>query len=295
MAHYCYLSVRYLPQFFNHRYRIVYSKLEEVMNRDQIQHPSVRGCLEYLDIKDGVEIHHVGSLPARSGIGSSSSFTVGLLHALHTLVGVTVGPEQLAKEAIEVEQVLLRESVGIQDQILASYGGFQRLHMGPGNNWNAQPMILPAEYLAELECNILLGYSGTSRNSEEHASATIENIENGRIDASLEEMKQIAQEACLLLENQASMNEIGRMLALNWNIKRQLTKSGVPSWMDQIYQAGMRSGAFGGKLMGAGGGGFFFFLAPPNRHDSIREALPQIDVWVPFRVELSGSQVILNS
>lgn len=295
LAHYCYLTVRFTPHFFNFTNRIVYSRVEEVTNREQIQHPSVRGCLEYLDIKDGVEVYHVGSLPARSGIGSSSSFTVGLLNALHTLVGTSVGPNQLAREAIQVEQELLHESVGIQDQILAAYGGIQRLHMGPGNNWDVQPMALSTEYLAELESHILLGFSGVSRNAEEHAMATVQNIETGKIDAPLEEIHRITQEARLLLESQASMKEIGRMLELSWKMKRQLTTIGAPSWVDQIYQAGMRSGAFGGKLMGAGGGGFFFFLAPPERHDSIREALPQIRVWVPCHIDPSGSQVLLNN
>ena len=163
LAHYCYLTVRYLPQFFSHKSRIVYSKIESINEIRDIQHPSVRGCLEYLKISDGVEIHHDGDLPARSGLGSSSSFTVGLLHALYALKQQMVSPRQLAEEAVDVEQNLLKESVGVQDQIMAAHGGFRIIELGPDANWNVKTMILPTEYLKSLEDHVLLGFSGISR------------------------------------------------------------------------------------------------------------------------------------
>ena len=180
IAHYCYIMVRHLPQFFEHKSRIVYGKEEIVMNNKQIIHPSVRGCLDYLKISEGVEIHYHGDLPSRSGIGSSSSFTVGLLHALHALKQKMISPRRLAEEAIEVEQKILFESVGVQDQILAAHGGFRILELGPNYNWNIKNLLLSQEYMKDLENNVLLGFSGISRTAEKHAKQKIENIRQGK-------------------------------------------------------------------------------------------------------------------
>ena len=179
LAHYCYLTVRYLPPFFSHKSRLVYSKIESINEIRDIQHPSVRGCLEYLKISDGVEIHHDGDLPARSGLGSNSSFTVGLLHALYALKQQMVDPRRLAEEAIDVEQNFLKESVGIQDQIMAAHGGFRIIELGPDVNWNVKNMLLPIEYIKSLEDNVLLGFSGISRMAENHAKNKIDNIKKG--------------------------------------------------------------------------------------------------------------------
>ena len=292
LAHYCYLTVRHLPPFFEHRSRVVYGKEEHVINNQDIRHPSVRGCLEYLKISDGLEIHHDGDLPARSGLGSSSSFTVGLLHALYALKQQMKMPKQLADEAIDVEQNWLNESVGIQDQIMAAHGGFQIIEMGPAANWKAKNMLLPKEYLTSLENHILLGFSGTSRISEQHAKNKVDNIKRGKTNKELQTIYALTKEALQAFQNQADFDQIGQLLDQSWQCKRRLAEGVSSGWMDDLYQTSIKNGAFGGKLMGAGGGGFFFFLAPPKKHQQIREALSQIKVWVPFKIDYSGSQVI---
>ena len=296
LAHYCYLTVRYLPPFFaDHSSRIVYSKIESVKDHAEIQHPSARGCLEFLQVKDGLEIHHDGDLPARSGIGSSSSFTVGLLNALHALQQRMVSPQQLAEEAIHVEQHILGESVGVQDQIMAAHGGFRLLELGTGPNWTVKSLLLPTDYLKALEQHVLLGFSGISRTAEEHARSKVENIKQGKTTEELQAINGLAQEAMKAFQAQANFEQIGRLLDQSWQQKRRLAAGVSADWMDGLYSTALRHGAFGGKLMGAGGGGFFFFLAPPYQHEKIRQALPLIKVWVPFKIDQAGSQVIFFS
>jgi len=293
LAHYCYLTVRYLPPFFSeHSSRIVYSKIESVNNHSEIQHPSVRGCLQFLKVNEGIEIHHDGDLPARSGIGSSSSFTVGLLHALHALQQRMVSPKQLAEEAIHVEQKILGESVGVQDQIMAAHGGFRLLELGTGPKWSVKSMLLAKDYLKDLEKHVLLGFSGISRTAQKHAKNKLENIKRGKTTEELQAITCLAQEALKAFQGEASFEKLGRFLDLSWQQKRRLAAGVSTDWMDALYSTAIRHGAFGGKLMGAGGGGFFFFLAPPNQHENIRKALSKIKVWVPFKIDYSGSQVI---
>ena len=292
LAHYCYLTVRYLPPFFEYRSRVVYGKEENVMSNKDIHHPSVRGCLDFLNISDGVEIHHDGDLPARSGLGSSSSFTVGLLNALYSLKQRMRSPRQLAEEAIDIEQNWLNECVGVQDQIMAAHGGFRIIKLGPGMNWNIVNMLLPSEYTKSLEDHLLLGFSGLSRTAEQHARKKVENIKKGKTIDELQSIKALAEEALQAFQKQVGFDEIGRLLDKSWHLKRRLADGVSTDWMDDLYQTALRNGAFGGKLMGAGGGGFFFFLAPPNKHQQIRDALSQIKVWVPFKIDKTGSQVI---
>ncbi len=292
LAHYCYLTVRSLPPFFDHRSRIVYGKEENVMNNHDIIHPSVRGCLKYMKIKEGVEIHHDGDLPARSGLGSSSSFTVGLLHALYALKQQMIEPRRLAEEAIDIEQNYLQESVGIQDQIMAAHGGFKIIEMGPSSNWNVKNMLLPSDYISELGENVLLGFSGISRMAEQHAKNKVENIKKGATTKELHTINAITGEALQAFKKLADFDEIGHFLNKSWECKKRLADGISADWMDDLYKTAIQNGAFGGKLMGAGGGGFFFFLAPPKKHKKIRDALSQIKVWVPFNIDRQGSQVI---
>ena len=293
LAHYCYLTVRHLPPFFaDHSSRIVYSKIESVKDHAEIQHPSARGCLKFLQIDNGIEIHHDGDLPARSGIGSSSSFTVGLLHALHALQQRMVSPRQLAEEAIHVEQQLLGESVGVQDQIMAAHGGFRFLELGPGPTWSIKNLLLPKDYLLALEKHVLLGFSGISRTAEKHAKSKVDNIKQGKTTEELQAITGLAREALQAFQRQANFEQIGRLLDQSWQQKRKLAAGVSADWMDDLYATALKHGAFGGKLMGAGGGGFFFFLAPPYQHEQIRKALPQIKVWVPFKIDHTGSQVV---
>jgi len=296
LAHYCYITARYLPPFFpDHTSRIVYSRIEAVLDHKDICHPSVRGCLHYLKVKGGVEIHHDGDLPARSGIGSSSSFTVGMLHALHALHKRMVEPEQLAYEAIDVEQNHLSESVGVQDQIMAAYGGFRLIEMGPGNSWCVKNIMLHADYLQALEDHVLLGFSGISRMAEHHAKKKIDNIRQGKTTEELRVISAIAREALKSFQKQDSLDVIGHLLDQSWQVKRRLAEGVSADWMEDLYNTAIRNGALGGKLMGAGGGGFFFFIAPPYKHEKIKHSLPQIKVWVPFKIDKTGSQVIFHN
>jgi len=293
VPYFCYLSVRSLPPFFeDHISRVVYSKIESVKDNKQVGHPSVRGCLEYLGITTGVEIHHDGDLPARSGIGSSSAFTVGLLHALYGLKEKMINSRNLAIQAIEIEQKKLGESVGIQDQIMAAYGGLRIIEMGPGNDWNVKPLVIPQDYQSELESHVLLGFSGISRFAEKHAEAKVRNITEGKTVSELQEIASIAEDAIQAFIRQDDMSRIGTLLDASWKLKRRLADGVSAQWMDDLYDVARQNGALGGKLMGAGGGGFFFFLAPPEKHPKIRKALSQIKVWVPFKIEPVGSQLI---
>jgi D-glycero-alpha-D-manno-heptose-7-phosphate kinase len=198
----------------------------------------------------------------------------------------------LAEDAINVEQNLLNESVGVQDQIMAAHGGFRIIEIGEDKNWNIKNILLPSEYIKDLEDHVLLGFSGVSRTAEQHAKNKIENIKQGKITEELKAIAALAQEALQSFQKQASFDEIGRLLDQSWQFKRRLARGVSSDWMDDLYQSAVRNGAYGGKLMGAGGGGFFFFVAPPNKHQQIREALPQIKVWVPFKIDHIGSQVI---
>ncbi len=295
IAYFCYLSVRRLPPFFeDHISRIVYSRIESIKDHSEIKHPSVRGCLEYMGVTSGVEIHHDGDLPARSGIGSSSAFTVGLLNALYGLANKSIDPKTLAKRAIHVEQEKLGESVGIQDQIMAAHGGLRVIEMGPGTSWNTEPLNVSDDYIEYLESHVLLGFSGISRFAEKHAEAKVKNIKEGTTSGELREIAEITKDAAKALVSQEDMVEIGALLDKSWMLKRRLAAGVSAQWMDSLYEVACRNGAFGGKLMGAGGGGFFFFLAPPEKHIQIREALPGIKVWVPFKMEKTGSALILN-
>ncbi|QUX97727.1 kinase [Marinomonas sp. CT5] len=295
IARYCYITVRKLPPFFEHKTRAVYSKIESVNQNSEIVHPSIKHCLEYLDMDDGLEIHHDGDLPARSGIGSSSSFTVGLLNALHALKYEMRSSRQLADEAIHVEQNLIKEDVGIQDQIMAAHGGLQVIRMGPGDQYSVSPLIVSPDYMRALEDHILLGFSGISRFSTHYAKAQIDNINNGSSEDSLAAIQSLAEEALSLFSQQANFEDIGRLLDQSWNMKRQLTQNMSNDVIDNVYSTAKKLGAFGGKLLGAGGGGFFMFLAPPHRHEAIKKALKNINVWVPFKFDNAGSQIIVHN
>lgn len=295
-SQYCYISLRKLPPFFEHKTRIVYSKIEQVNDNRDLVHPSVKGCLEYLQVHEGIEIHHDGDLPARSGIGSSSSFTAGLLLALHTLRNKMVTKRTLAEQAIHVEQEVIKESVGIQDQILVAHGGLQIIEMGPGPRFNVQPLIIPRDYRAEFEKHVLLGFTGQSRTASDVAEGQVNNIKSGKSTGQLSEIHSIAKEGLRSLATCKDMSTIGKLFDQTWQIKRRLSDGVSSDEIDGIYNTAVKAGAYGGRLMGAGGGGFFVFLAPPERHAAIREALNgRIRVWVPFKIDESGAQVLLHN
>lgn len=294
IEHYCYISLRELPPFFDHKSRVVYSNVEEVNNHSDIKHRAVRACITHHNIEYGVEVHHDGDLPARTGIGSSSSFTVGFLQAIYTLKSQMRSRRELADEAIFMEQEVMGENVGIQDQIIASHGGFLIIEMGPGNHYSIQPMILPDDYKKKFESHVLLAFSGFSRYATEYAKTQVDNIVSGRNDSYLEEMYDIAKSSVDLFRNQEDFQKIGKLMDENWKLKRSLADNLSNNGIDNIYEKAKKAGAWGGKLLGAGGGGFIMFFAPPEKHDKIKDALSELKVWVPYSIDESGSQILLN-
>ena len=285
---YCYLYVRYLPPFFWHKYRIVYSKIELVNHPEEIKHPAVREVLKFLNINKGVEIQHQGDLPARSGVGSSSSFTVGLLNALYALSGKMVTKKQLAYNAIYVEQQMIKEHVGSQDQTLAAFGGFNLIEFKKTGEIEVKPVILPKEFLKEFQRYFLLFFTGIQRTASNIAKKQIENFDNR--EKELKTMHKLVYEALSILQKE-SLEDFGKLLHETWSYKRSLAKEVSNSTIDEIYQAGIEAGALGGKLLGAGGGGFILFFAPPKMHEKIKEKLKKL-LYVPFNFEFLGSQII---
>ena len=286
---YCYISCRYLPPFFEHKSRIIYSKMEHVKESiEEIDHPSVREVLRFLNINEGVEIHHDGDLPARTGLGSSSSFTVGLLNGLYALKGHMVTKERLAREAIRVEQDMIKENVGCQDQTLAAYGGFNLIEFGGTNHLRVQPLTIPEAKLNLLQDHLMLFFTGFSRTASSIAKVQVENIPQKKPE--LARMHEMVNEAIEVL-NGNDMLKFGRLLDESWKIKRTLSDKISNAHIDDLYLTAMKAGAVGGKLLGAGGGGFILLFAEPSRKDKIRQALKGL-LEVPFKFENLGSQII---
>lgn len=288
---FCYISVRELPPFFEHRYRVVYSVVENVQEVGEIKHPAVRGVLEFMDSRKGLEIHHDGDLPARAGLGSSSAFTVGLLNALHALRGHYTSKESLANEAIHVEQCMLKEPVGIQDQISASFGGFNFIELRKDGSFTVSPMILARERLTELQDHLLLYFTGISRLAPEVAQTVIDNLQ-ARTDE-LHTIRQMVDEAVSILSSPArDIADLGTLLDESWKLKRRLSNRVSNQTVDDMYDTAIRAGAIGGKLLGAGGGGFMLLFAPPEAQPRIQYALRHL-IGVPFRFESAGSRIVL--
>lgn len=286
---YCYLTCRYLPPFFEHRTRVVYSKIESCQTINEIAHPAVRELLRYLNIERGVEIHHDGDLPARSGVGSSSSFTVGLLHALYALKGYMPSKQQLAKESIYVEQQVLKEAVGSQDQILAAYGGFNHVTFSPSGEFSVTPMTLPAERIGELNSHLMLFYTGIKRAASNIAESYVNDIEGRK--QQLRIMKDLVEEGISIVNSGQDIARFGELLDEAWQTKRSLSSCVSNHYVDEIYDVAVSAGAIGGKLLGAGGGGFILLFVPPSKQRKVREKLNKF-LCVPFKFEFSGSQII---
>lgn len=286
---YCYISCRYLPPFFEHRFRILYSLNETVNRIEDIQHPAVRGALQEFKITRGLEIHHDGDLPARSGMGSSSAFAVGIIHALHALEGRMRSKEQLAREAIRLEQEILRETVGSQDQIAAAYGGFNGIRFHPDGTFTVQPVYLPEVRLREFKSHLLLFFTGLSRNASEIATKVVG--EFPRHEAGLGRLVRMVDEAQEILAH-GDIGDFGHLLDEAWQIKRSFSPVITTSAVDEAYALARQAGATGGKLLGAGGGGFLLIFAPPSRRHHVQKALSHL-LHVPFDIEPHGSHIVL--
>jgi D-glycero-alpha-D-manno-heptose-7-phosphate kinase len=286
---YCYLTCRFLPPFFEHRLRIVWSKIETCASVDEIAHPAVREVLQYLKIERGVEIHHDGDLPARSGMGSSSAFTIGLLHVLHALKGEMVSKHQLALEGIHIEQDCLKELIGSQDQVMAAYGGFNQIMFVPNGEIVVKPLTISSERLGQLNSHLMLFYTGIKRTAAEVAGSYINGMESRR--RQLRILKDLVDEGVMVLSGHGNIDSFGELLHEAWAVKRSLSTHVSNDAVDEIYEDARLAGALGGKLLGAGGGGFLLLFVPPERQVHVKERLNQL-IHVPFRFEFTGSQII---
>ncbi len=286
----CYITCRWLPPFFEHHSRISYTKVENVSSNAQIQHPSVRGCLQFLGIDNGIEIHHIADLPARTGLGTSSAFTVGLLQGLYALKGQFRDKYSLAADAIHVEQAVIREVVGAQDQVSAAHGGLNRINFQTDGSIDVKRVRIGPDRVSELEEHLALYFTGFSRIASEIAQEQVQ--VSPRRERELHAMFQMVDEAEDILTSNRSLDDFGYMLNESWKIKRALTSRITNASIDEIYEAGLSAGALGGKLLGAGGGGFMLFFIPPERREALRAKLKRL-MCVPFAFSNRGSEVVV--
>ena len=287
---YCYITCRKLPPFFEYKYRIVWSRIELVKDKDEIFHPSIRETLKYLKDDTSYEISHNADLPARSGLGSSSAFTVGLLNALYAVKGKIVENSRLADEAIHIERDLNKEAVGYQDQIIASHGGFNKIIFNKNQSYTLQPIIIQRKRLQDLEGKLMLFFTGFSRFSSVITQKHIQNF--GKNDIVLKRMHELVDEAINLLQGEDDLLRFGDLLHETWNLKKTLSDSVSSSEIDEIYHKAIKNGATGGKILGAGGGGFILFFVPKELQQKVRKALDNL-IYVPFKFDNSGSKVVL--
>jgi len=288
---YCYITARHLPPFFGHKHRIIYSVIEAVQQIAEIKHPAVRAVFSEMGVTQGLEIHHNGDLPARSGLGSSSSFTVGLLNTLYALQGRLRTKAALAAEATRIEQEVIGESVGCQDQLWAAYGGLNRIDFTRDRGISVKPVILSAARRRELVGSLLLVFSGLSRFSSEVAQQKIRNISrNERQLLALLRMVDDAME--VMVDEGEPIYRIGELLHESWMLKRGLATSVTNDRVDEIYQAAMAAGATGGKLLGAGGGGFLAFVMRPERRATVSNALRGL-IQVSVDLDHDGSRIMV--
>ena len=284
---YCYVNVRHLPRFFNYRTHLTYSQTEYVNNVAEINHPLIREAMRFLDIRE-IRLMYDADLPARTGLGTSSSFAVGVLNAFYALKGKRVDSRRLADEAIYLERVLCDEAGGIQDQIAAAYGGMNRIEID-ANGYHVHPLILSNERKEELNNRLMLFFTGFTR-----FSSDIQQKINGCIKektAQLLEMKKLVNVAENILTSRTDIAEFGHLMDYSWKLKRGISEGISTSTIDAVYQTALKAGAYGGKLLGAGGGGFLLFFVEKDRQRMVREALKDL-LYVPFSFETGGAQVI---
>lgn len=298
---YCYITCRHLPPFFDFNYRIRYSVQEHARTIEEIKHPSVRACLAFTKTNERIEMQHNSDLPAMSGLGSSSSFTVGFLNSLYALQGKSVSNMRLATDAIHVEQNIIKESVGSQDQVAAAFGGFNKIEFSPtasadraggSEKIRVSPVTATPETFKALEDRLMLFFTGLSRNASEIAAEQIKNTKVKKNE--LHAMGDMVPEALKILNaGPARLHEFGKLLHESWELKRLLSSRITNSHIDGMYRTAREAGALGGKIIGAGGGGFMLLFAEPENQSKIREKLGEF-LYVPFRFGNGGSQVIFR-
>ena len=286
---YCYITVRHLPRFFDYKTHLTYSQVEFVNKYEDIKHPLIRNTMKMLDMHE-LRLTYDADLPARSGLGTSSSFAVGLLQSFYSLKGKLADKRKLADDAIFVERNLCKEAGGWQDQIAASYGGFNRITFHD-NTYEVHPIIISSERKKNLNDNLLMFFTGFTR-----FSAEIQQLNNSRNGADklarLQEMLALVDEAeAILTDEQADLNEFGRLLDHTWKLKRGTGAAVSTDCIDALYARGIAAGALGGKLLGAGGGGFLVFYVEPEHQAAVRQAMQEL-LYIPFRFENGGTRVI---
>lgn len=285
---YCYVSVRHLPRFFDYWNEIIYSKIERVKATEEIAHPAVRNAMLMKDMHE-LRLSYDADLPARSGLGTSSSFAVGMLNAFSALKGKKLSKRQLADEAIYLERVLCNESGGIQDQIAAAFGGLNLISFGP-DGYEVTPVRISEERRSMLNDRLMLFFTGFSRFSSDIQQGTVKALKDRT--AELKEMTGLTYEAQRLLESEtADLGEFGRMLDHTWKLKRGISSGISTGSIDAMYNAGISAGAAGGKLLGAGGGGFLLFYVEPERQAEVAEAMKEL-MHIPFKFEKDGTVII---
>lgn len=285
---YCHISCRRLPPLFEHKHRIVYSMTEQVSEIDEILHPAVRETFRFMDIKEGLEIHYNGDLPARTGLGSSSAFTVGLLNALSALRGKMLPKKQLTLEAIHIEQNMIKENVGSQDQAAAAFGGFNKISFSGDHNIEVKTVITAQSRLRQFQEHLMLFFTGFSRTASEIEADKLKQL--SQKSSELKAMRELVDEAVNILGGAGDLLDFGKLLNETWKLKKRLSDRVSNTFVDQIYEIAKKNGVTGGKILGAGGGGFILLFVKPEYRDRLKQALDLL--YVPFRFDTLGSQII---
>lgn len=289
---YCYVNVRHLPRFFDYSTELSYAKTERVTNIDDIEHPAIREAMKMLDMHE-IRLTYEADLPARSGLGTSSSFAVGMLNAFYALKGKYVDKKRLADEAIYLERVLCQEVGGWQDQIAAAFGGFNKIVFGP-DGYEVFPLIISPERKKLLNNSLLMFFTGFTRFSSDIQKVNMNHNEANKFRM-LKEMYDLVGEAeKILTDSNTKLDEFGRLLDYTWKLKRQTGSAVSTEGIDNLYEKGIKAGALGGKLLGAGGGGFLIFYVKPENKDYVRKAMDDL-LYIPFEFENGGSRVIYYS
>lgn len=288
---YCYVHCRNLPPFFDYKHKVVFFSKQETFNSiDEIQHPAVREVYRFMDVRDGLVMQHDADLPSHSGLGSSSAFTVGLLHALYTLQGKMVTKKRLALEAIHIEQEMIKEAVGSQDQIAVAFGGFNKIIFSAHQNIEVNPITIGANKVQLLQDHLMLFFTGFARFAAEIEQEKINQLNQHYKE--LKSMHNMVDHAIDILNgNSDEFDRFGKLLHETWVMKRKLCSKVSNGHIDDIYETAIKAGALGGKILGAGGGGFILFFVKPELQARVKEALRKL-LYVPFRFDTLGSQVI---
>ncbi|MCR5290541.1 MAG: hypothetical protein K6E51_11150 [Treponema sp.] len=285
---YCYVTVRHLPRFFDYKTHLTYSKTEQVNSYEEIQHPAIRNAMQWLDMHE-IRLTYESDLPARSGLGTSSSFAVGMLSAFYALKGQYADKRKLADDAIYLERTLCNEAGGIQDQIAASFGGLNRIDFSQ-DGYKVSPIIISPERKRELNSHLMLFFTGFSRFSSDIQKSTEKSMKDKT--QQLLEMYHLVDDAEKILTNKnTSLDEFGKLLDYTWKLKRGISSGISTGSIDEQYDRAMKAGALGGKLLGAGGGGFLLFYVPLEKQQQVREALKD-QMYVPFKFENDGNKII---